>query len=123
MSPRCQRLLLVCLNDRGEGHPKGSCARAGGDALLDKLRAELSDRGLKGAARAVGTRCLGQCQAAPVVAAMPEDVWYGGVQEGDALELIESHVLGGQPLERLRLGDDDMVGRSREEIDLPRFED
>ena len=49
-----QRMLFVCLNDRGEDHPKGSCSRSGGDALLEKLRADLHERGLKRVVRAVG---------------------------------------------------------------------
>ena len=35
--PGYQRMLFVCLNDRGDEHPRGSCARAGGDQVLDRL--------------------------------------------------------------------------------------
>ena len=32
----------------------------------------------------------------------PEDVWYAGVQESDLDEILTSHIVGGQPVERLR---------------------
>ena len=48
LMPGYQRMLFVCLNDRGDEHPRGSCARAGGDEVLDRLRAGLHERGLKG---------------------------------------------------------------------------
>lgn len=122
MSASYQRMILVCLNDRGEGHPKGSCSRAGGAELLETLRADLHERGLKGVVRAVGTRCLGQCARAPVVCMQPEDVWYQGVQASDATELIERHVLGGRAVDRLLLPPEDLTGVPAEEHPLPPFE-
>lgn len=118
-----QRMLFVCLNDRGEDHPKGSCARAGGDELLDRLRAGLHERGLKKVARAVGTRCLGQCSHGPVVCVHPEDVWYGGVRPDDAEALIDGHVLRGEPLEARRLKSDELTAVPHDEVPLPPFRD
>ena len=117
--PGYQRMLFVCLNDRGEEHPRGSCARAGGDEVLDRLRAGLHDRGLKGVVRAVGTHCLGQCAHGPVVACQPEEVWYGNVQGGHVDELIDGHVLGGEVLSELELGEDQLIFVSKEERPLP----
>lgn len=117
--PGYQRMLFVCLNDRGDEHPRGSCSRAGGDEVLDRLRAGIHERGLKGAVRAVGTRCLGQCAHGPVVACQPEEVWYGRVQAGDVDELIDGHVLGGEVVERLELSEDQLVFVPREERPLP----
>lgn len=122
MSASYQRMLFVCLNDRGEDHPKGSCARAGGDALLDSLRADLHARGLKGVVRAVGTRCLGQCAHGPVVAVQPEDVWYGGVQATDVGELIDHHVLSGKPLLQLEIPQDRLTGKPVDEHAIAPFD-
>lgn len=119
MSPGYQRMVLVCLNDRGEGHPKGSCSRDGGAEVLDRLRADLHERGLKRVVRAVGTRCLGQCSKGPVVCVQPDEVWYGGVQAEDVPELIDGHVLGGEPVERLEIPDDELTGVGRGETSLP----
>jgi (2Fe-2S) ferredoxin len=114
-----QRMLFVCLNDRGEDHPKGSCSRSGGAELLDRLRGDMADRGLKRVVRAVGTRCLGQCSHGPVVSVQSEDVWYGGVQASDVPDLIEKHVLGGEVLEHLEIPDDQLIGVEHEEHPLP----
>lgn len=118
MSPSYQRMLFVCLNDRGPDHPRGSCSAQGGDAVLDQLREKLHARGLKGAVRAVGTRCLGQCAHGPVVTVQSDDVWYGGVQGTDVDELIESHVVGGVPVTRLQIAPEDLSGVAADECSL-----
>jgi (2Fe-2S) ferredoxin len=33
----------------------------------------------------------------------PEGVWYGHVTEADVEEIVEKHLKGGDPVERLRL--------------------
>ena len=102
--PSYQRMLFVCLNDRGEDHPKGSCSRDGGAELLDALR---------------GTRCLGQCSHGPVVNVQSEDVWYGGVQASDVPALIDQHVLKGEVLEHLEIPDEKLIGKDPAEQPLP----
>ena len=114
-----QRMLFVCLNDRGEDNPKGSCAQRGGEAVLESLRASLHERGLKGVVRAVGTRCLGQCAHGPVVTVHPDDVWYRRVQETDVEQLIEEHVLGGDVVERLEISAERLIGLPHEDHPLP----
>lgn len=114
-----QRMLFVCLNDRGEDHPKGSCSRSGGEAVLERLRADMHERGLKRVVRAVGTRCLGQCAHGPVVAVQPDDVWYRRVQESDVPEIIEKHVLGGEVVERLEISQERLIGVPHEDHPLP----
>jgi len=36
----------------------------------------------------------------------PDAVWYGGVKAQDVDEIIESHLLGGMPVERLMMRDE-----------------
>jgi len=45
--------------------------------------------------------CFSQCGHGPMIVVYPENVWYGGVQESDLQEILESHILGGTPVERL----------------------
>jgi (2Fe-2S) ferredoxin len=45
--------------------------------------------------------CFSQCGHGPMIVVYPENVWYGGVQESDLQEILESHILGGKPVERL----------------------
>ena len=42
-----------------------------------------------------------QCGHGPMIVVYPENVWYGGVQESDLQEILESHILGGRPVKRL----------------------
>jgi (2Fe-2S) ferredoxin len=45
--------------------------------------------------------CFSQCGHGPMIVVYPENVWYGGVQESDLTEILESHILGGVPVKRL----------------------
>jgi (2Fe-2S) ferredoxin len=36
----------------------------------------------------------------------PDAVWYGHVQPEDAEEIVREHLVGGRPVERLRLADE-----------------
>ena len=46
--------------------------------------------------------CFSQCGHGPMLVVYPEDVWYHGVQESDLQEILDSHIIGGVPVERLR---------------------
>ena len=35
----------------------------------------------------------------------PEAVWYGGVTLADVAEIVDQHLVGGEPVARLRLAD------------------
>jgi nitrite reductase/ring-hydroxylating ferredoxin subunit/(2Fe-2S) ferredoxin len=46
--------------------------------------------------------CFSQCGHGPMIVVYPDDVWYAGVQESDLKEILDSHIIGGRPVERLR---------------------
>ena len=56
--------------------------------------------------RANKSGCLDQCEHGPTVVVYPDTVFYGFVTEADIDEIIDSHLIGGQPVERLRLADE-----------------
>lgn len=71
---------------------------------MQKLfKQKLAERGLKGRVRANQSGCLDQCEHGPNVVVYPEAVWYGGVTSADVDEIVESHIVRGRPVERLRL--------------------
>jgi (2Fe-2S) ferredoxin len=41
----------------------------------------------------------------PTVVVYPDDVWYGGVTLADVDEIIDAHIVGGNPVERLVIPD------------------
>jgi (2Fe-2S) ferredoxin len=47
--------------------------------------------------------CLDRCDAGPCVVVYPEGVWYTYVDEQDIDEIIESHLVKGEIVERLRI--------------------
>ena len=108
--PSFQRHVFVCINERPEDHPKGSCKRRGGVEVRDKLKAELTARGLSKIIRANNAGCLDQCENGVTVCVYPEQVWYGHVTEADVTEIIEKHLIGGEIVQRLLLPDQPHLG-------------
>jgi len=100
---RFQHHVFVCENRRDPSDPRGCCAARGGEAVRAALKAEMKRRGLEAATRVNGAGCLDACADGPTVVIYPEGVWYGGVKPEDAAEIVESHLVRGQPVERLRI--------------------
>lgn len=101
--PRFERHIFICTNQRPPDHPKGCCAAKGSLALAEKFKEELHKRGLKGRMRANKAGCLDLCEFGPTVVVYPEGVWYQKVTLQDVGEIIDSHLLGGKVVERLRV--------------------
>ena len=101
--PQFERHIFVCTNRRDPENPKGCCAAKGGEALKDKLKAELHARGLKKRMRANAAGCLDVCAHGPAMVVYPEGVWYAHVTPDDIPEIVEKHLIGGEVVERLRL--------------------
>jgi len=100
---RYRHHVFVCENVRPADDPRGSCGAKCGKEIRDAFKAELHRRGLKRMVRANGAGCLDACATGPTVVVYPEGVWYGGVSVADVNEIIESHIVNGVPVERLRL--------------------
>ncbi len=45
--------------------------------------------------------CLGLCKHGPNAVVYPGGTWYLGLTEGDVPEIVERHLEGGEPVERL----------------------
>lgn len=101
--PHFERHVFVCTNERAADHPRGSCKRRGGVEVRDALKQQLTALGLSKRIRANNAGCLDQCEHGVTVVVYPEQVWYGGVTTADLPELIQSHLVGGVPVERLLL--------------------
>ena len=109
--PEFERHLFICVNERGEGDPRGCCVMRGSRDLAAAFKKQLYNRGLKRIVRANKAQCLDQCAHGAAMVAYPEGVWYGGVTLDDVEEIIEQHIIGGNPVERLVIPSDRLTGR------------
>lgn len=102
---RYNRHVFVCTNQRPEGHPRGCCRDKGSESIRDRLKEELKRRGLLGKIRPNNSGCLDACEFGPSIVVYPDNIWYGGVTIDDVEEIVEKHLIGDMPIERLRIHD------------------
>jgi (2Fe-2S) ferredoxin len=103
--PKPEKHVLVCLNKRPPDSPRGSCGDKGADEVFSRLKALVAERGLSGRTMVTRTGCLKHCSRGVAVAVQPENVWYSGVAIADLEEIVEAHLVGGRPVERLLMPD------------------
>jgi (2Fe-2S) ferredoxin len=99
--PPYARHIFICTNRRPDNNPKGSCAAKGSEEVKLRFKQELDAHGLKHDVRANAAGCLDACERGISVVVYPEGVWYGGVQLNDVKEIVEQHLVGGRPVQRL----------------------
>ena len=97
--------LFVCLGKR--------CKARGSEELLDDIKSMVKAGGIEGV-KVSRSGCVKLCKEtecegeySPVIVVYPEGVWYRNVTPADVGEIVESHVKGGRPVDRLvhfRLG-------------------
>lgn len=100
-----ERHVFVCTNTREASHPRGCCSAKQSPLVREMLKAEIERRGLKRRVRINQSGCLDQCEHGVTVVVYPEAVWYGFVTPADVPEIVEQHLVGGRPVERLRLAE------------------
>ena len=98
--------VFVCHNTRPEGAPRPSCTSDGKSELHTQLQQLAKAAGLGNTVRINKAGCLDQCEHGPTVVVYPEGVWYGCVQLEDAAVIVEEHLVGGRPVERLQIADE-----------------
>jgi (2Fe-2S) ferredoxin len=101
--PAFERHVFVCTNTRAEGHIRGCCSAKDSNGIRERLKELASQRGLKGRVRINSAGCLDQCEHGVTIVVYPEAIWYGFVKMADVDEILDSHLIGGKPVERLRL--------------------
>ena len=106
-----QRHLFICINERGPDDPRGSCTARGSAAVAEALKEKVHACGLKRIVRVNKAGCLDQCAKGVTIVVYPEGVWYGGVKVSDVDEIVERHLVGGEPVRRLLIPDDELTGK------------
>ena len=91
--------LFICTQQKPEGIP--SCPTSGSTAVLDALEREIQARGLTQDVQLTTCGCMGLCDEGPMMVVYPAAVWYRRVQPSDVSEIVNTHLCGGKPVERL----------------------
>ncbi len=81
------------------------CANQESQLLRDYSKKRIKLLGLdgKGGIRINNAGCLGRCAEGPVLVVYPSEVWYTCRSQADVDEIIDSHLQGHAPVERLRI--------------------
>jgi len=95
--------VFFCTNRREDGSQ--CCAQCNALELRDHLKRRAKELGIAGPGwvRVNTAGCLDRCAEGPVVVVYPDAIWYSYVDREDLEEILQEHLIGGRPVERLRL--------------------
>ena len=95
--------VFFCCNQRDGG--RVCCNDKGATQLRDYCKSRVKQLGLagKGQVRVNMAGCLDRCEEGPTVVVYPEGVWYRYADQHDIDEIIDSHLVNGRVVERLRI--------------------
>ena len=95
--------IFFCLNQREKG--EACCADHDAKAAFDHCKTRIKAAGLAGpgGVRVNKAGCMDRCAGGPVVVVYPEGSWYTFVDQHDIDEIVDSHLLQGQVVQRLLL--------------------
>jgi len=96
--PAKEKHILVC-------HGTG-CTSSKSTKIIEKLRQILKQKNIENV-RVIQTGCFGLCAKGPIVIIRPEDVFYAMVKPEDCEEIIQTHIIDGELVERLLCKDID----------------
>lgn len=104
--PKPAHHIIVCTNQRPPGHPRGSCGENAANEVFERFSMGVEQKMLFGKALVTNAGCTGPCSMGPVVIVYPEGVWYIKVKPDDVEEILESHIIGGNKIDRLEMPED-----------------
>ncbi|MFN4146911.1 MAG: (2Fe-2S) ferredoxin domain-containing protein [Runella sp.] len=93
--------VFICTNQKEGG--KKCCGQDHGMQLVEAFKTALKERNLHIEIRAQRAGCLDVCALGPAMVVYPEGIFYGKVTLDDVEEIVESHLVNNQPVERLQL--------------------
>ena len=98
-----QRHVFFCLNMREDGSACCGCHAAAEMQQYAKSRIKKMGLNGEGRIRINKSGCLDRCDEGPCIVVYPEGVWYTYVDKQDIDEIIDSHLVKGEVVERLRI--------------------
>lgn len=95
--------VFFCTNQRAPG--EGCCNDHGAAAMRDycKQRVKALGDSIAANVRINNAGCLGRCEQGPALVIYPEATWYTYIDQEDIDEIIDSHLVQGKVVERLKV--------------------
>ena len=102
-TPYYQHHVFFCMNKREDGRP--CCADQGAEKAQKHAKKRIKELGLNGheKIRINQAGCLDRCEEGPVLVVYPEGTWYTYVDTTDIDDIIDSHLVGGKVVDRLKI--------------------
>lgn len=100
--PPYERHVFICLNERPADNPRGDCTHKGSPQVLARFKELVDQLKLKPRIRAQKCGCLDTCEDGVSVVVYPDAIWYKNVTVADVDEIVQSHLVNGVPVRRLR---------------------
>jgi (2Fe-2S) ferredoxin len=98
-----QHHVFFCINERNDG--RACCADRNAQALQEYAKKRLKTLNMNGPGkiRINKAGCLDRCEEGPVLVVYPEGIWYTYIDQEDIDEIVDSHLIAGKPVERLKI--------------------
>ena len=106
-----EKHILIC---GGTG-----CKSADSDKILSELNRHIEKHGLKDRVKVIMAGCFGFCAKGPIVKIEPDDTFYIEVKPEDAKEIVESHIINGNVVERLLFVDSTNSSKIKSQHNIP----
>ncbi len=102
-TPFFEKHVFFCMNVREDG--RSSCGKQGALDAQQHAKKRIKQLGISGPGkiRINQAGCLDRCEEGPVLVVYPQGTWYTYVDTADIDDIIDTHLVGGTVVERLKI--------------------
>lgn len=103
--PFFQYHVFFCANMRDSNDARPSCGRCDAEGAQQHAKRRIKELGMSapGKVRINKVNCLDRCEEGPVLVVYPEGTWYTYVDTTDIDDIVDSHLIGGKVVDRLKI--------------------
>lgn len=101
--PYFEQHVFFCMNQREDGRP--CCGAQGAQEAQKHAKRRIKQLDLNGAGkiRINQSGCLDRCDEGPLLVIYPQGTWYTYVDTDDIDDIIDTHLIGGKIVDRLKI--------------------